>query len=163
MSERQASPRLSDFILEHLEPLLDEWVSFARTVEPPAWGMTERQLRNRARGLLESMAHDMTTAQSREQRRARSRGAGEDISPAITAVASDHARERMADGFDLMQMVSEYRALRRSVVNMWTRELDPDSRDTLDQVARFDEAMDHSLYASIESYSSRLERAMRAI
>jgi signal transduction histidine kinase len=70
-----------------------------------------------------------------------------------------HARGRVDSGFDMMEMVAEYRALRASVIRLWRESKpDPDRRD-LDDITRFNESIDQSLTGAIESYTQRVDRS----
>lgn len=40
--------RLGDFIRDNLEPILQAWEDFARTIEPPALTMDDVELRDHA-------------------------------------------------------------------------------------------------------------------
>ena len=72
------------------------------------------------------------------------------------SAAETHAAVRLAGGFSLDQMVSEYRALRASVIKLWQRQLtDPVSVDISD-LTRFNESLDQALTESIEHYSLNL-------
>jgi hypothetical protein len=61
--------RLADFILKHTGPILQEWDTFARTVEPVASDMTVKELRNHAAEMLKYIANDLLTIQSRQGNR----------------------------------------------------------------------------------------------
>ena len=56
-----------------------------------------------------------------------------------------------------MQMVSEYRALRASVIRLWTRSTP--GPDSLDELTRFNEGIDQALTESIKSYTAELDRS----
>ena len=59
--------RLSDFILDNLEPILQAWEDFARTVETPLPTMDATGLRNHAEFMLRAVALDLRTAQTEQQ------------------------------------------------------------------------------------------------
>lgn len=56
-------------------------------------------------------------------------------------------------------MVSEFRALRASVIRLWMREVKHADRDTLYELTRFNEAIDMTWAESIASYSAQLDRS----
>jgi signal transduction histidine kinase len=64
-------------------------------------------------------------------------------------VGHKHASERLATGFNLDQLVSEYRALRASVLRLWEAE----HADKVSEVTRFNEAIDETLSESTARYS----------
>jgi len=147
---------LSEFILGNLEPILVEWEAYARSI-PAAAGMETVALRDHAEAMLRAIAADIALPQTSEQQDAKSKGRGprglEDTASEVHAVA------RHADGFSLSELVSEYRALRASVIRLWTREMDFADRGTLDELTRFNEAIDQALTESIDRYSKRLDRS----
>ena len=53
--------RLSEFILQNMEPILAEWETFAATLLPAATGMNSLALRDHAAQILKAVAHDLTT------------------------------------------------------------------------------------------------------
>ena len=56
--------RLSGFILENMEPILQAWEDFARTIEPPALTMDDVALRDHAKLMLTVIARDLETPQT---------------------------------------------------------------------------------------------------
>jgi len=59
--------RLADFLASHSEAILQEWEDFARTLEPAAGVMTTKALRNHAAEMLNCIAEDIGTAQTRAE------------------------------------------------------------------------------------------------
>ncbi len=64
----------------------------------------------------------MDSEQSQAQQEDKSRGLRRGNAPDITMYAQRHADIRLAQGFTLDQMASEYRALRASVLRRWADE-----------------------------------------
>ena len=58
--------QLADFILSNMESILVEWERFASTLLPAAVSMTPLALRNEAKEILEAVATDLSTAQTRQ-------------------------------------------------------------------------------------------------
>jgi signal transduction histidine kinase len=149
--------RLPDFILSNMEPILAEWVAFARGIAPGA-GMDALALRDHAGDILLATARDMRTAQTPTERSAKSKGEGAD-GGALDGASVQHAIGRLGSGFDLMEVVAEYRALRASVLKLWSDSRPaPDDRD-IDDVTRFNESIDQSLAESVSSYTRSVEQS----
>lgn len=146
---------LSEFILANMEAILQEWEAFAATI-PSAAEMNSGALRDEALELLDVIARDIVQPQSAEEQKAKSEGvrARRDY-----AVAAQHAVGRRARGFNLNEIVSEYRALRASVIRLWTREMTSADGDALDELTRFNEAIDEALTESIARYMQELDRS----
>jgi signal transduction histidine kinase len=69
-----------------------------------------------------------------------------------------HALLRARSGFDINQMVAEYRALRASVLRLWMDEGAPDSHH-LDDMVRFNEAIDQAVAESVDFFSMQVDLA----
>ena len=153
--------RLADFILANIEPILQEWEKFARSLAPGA-EMEVLALRDDAEAILRASARDMHTAQTVAQQVNKSKGhggAGGAASDRLDDPSSVHGVERVASGFSLVQVVSEYRALRASVLGLWRESApDPDVKD-LGDITRFNEAIDQSLAMAVASYTDRVDRS----
>ncbi len=153
--------RLAEFILANLEPILAEWDRFASSLESGAT-MTKRALRDDGEAILLATVRDMEADQSHSQQASKSKGhGGADTteSDGIDNVAERHANERVRSGFAIVEMVSEYRALRATVLRLWRTSLpQPDRHDT-DDVTRFNESIDQSLSEAVGAYTERVERS----
>jgi signal transduction histidine kinase len=68
-----------------------------------------------------------------------------------TTAATSHGTDRYSDGFDLNALVAEYRALRASVIRLWTPQAGAEDRER--QLSRFNEAIDQALKESVFRYS----------
>lgn len=154
---------LPEFINSNLERILSEWVAFARTRRPAAEDMGAQELRNAAGALLRAIAEAIVTAEGGKGRHQASAGGeeGEGVgqAPSVATEAEVHACQRFSEGFTLDQMVSEYHALRASVVRLWREQLSAVDGDTLSELTRFNEAIDRALAQSIQRYTSKLEQA----
>jgi hypothetical protein len=67
---------------------------------------------------------------------------------APATAAQTHAILRARSGFDINQLASEYRALRASVLRLWTEAYQPGDIN-LEDVIRFNEAIDQALAESV--------------
>jgi signal transduction histidine kinase len=146
--------RLPDFINKTTEQIVSEWESFARTLKPAANDMTPLALRNHIHEILSFIVSDINSPQNYLQQVQKSQGRKKKTS-AVTA-AQTHAALRLAGGFDIDQMVSEYRALRASVIRLWSKaNKSMDDRDIIDLI-RFNEAVDQELAESVSHYTQKV-------
>ena len=140
-----------------MEPILQAWEAFASTVVPPALMMDSNALRNHARYMLEAIALDLSRDQTEAQQFIKSTGAGP--RKAGATAAETHASERLLSGFSIEQLFSEYRALRASVLSLWSKEskteLDTDPEDMM----RFNEAIDQAVAESVGRYAEMVARS----
>jgi signal transduction histidine kinase len=147
--------KLSAFIGANLDAIVSEWEAFARAL-PAGRSMTKLALRDHCREILVAIALDMETSQTREQQARKSK----DIAPAAGAqesAAESHGTLRHLAGFDLVQLVAEFRALRASVLSLWERSGGSSAPGAaIQEITRFNEGLDQSLAESVESYSTDL-------
>lgn len=150
--------RLADFILSDMEAILAGWEAFAATRLPAAGRMTPLALRDHARQILEAVAKDLTTLQTREEQTAKSMGRAQRLLDTPETAAETHAILRARSGFDINQLAAEYRALRASVLRLWLDACDPDQAQ-LEDIIRFNEAIDQALAESISFFSAQVEQS----
>lgn len=149
----------ADFIERNLEAILREWEQFERTL-PAATHMDTKALRDEAGQILRFIAEDMRHPQSDAQQKAKSQGErARKKRGQPDTVAELHAVARFREGFDLPQMTSEYRALRASVIRLWMREMDSADRGRLNELVRFNEAIDQVLTKSTARFYAKIQRA----
>jgi signal transduction histidine kinase len=146
--------RLADFILANLERILQAWEDFARSL-PVGSPMPVAALRDDAERMLRFVARDMESLQSRRQQFLKSIGEGPQPAQDHASAAQDHGLARAVDRFTLSELVSEYRALRASVLSLWLDSPDADSDSQ--QIIRFNEAIDQLVAESVERYSAKLD------
>ncbi|WP_411380486.1 ATP-binding protein [Pseudomonas sp. MPB26] len=147
--------RLPDFILENLEPILQAWEDFARTIQTPGADLDRAGLRDHAEQMLRAIVLDLRTTQTVQEQIDKAQGLApqqDDETPAET-----HAVTRLMAGFSIDQMVSEYRALRTSVLSQWLNQIKHGTPLAVDDMNRFHEAIDQALAESIASYSRAVE------
>lgn len=150
--------RLADFILQNMETILEEWESFAATLVPAATGMTSLALRDDAKPILEAIAKDISMSQTREAQAEKSKGRDPKLMGAPETAAQTHAVLRARSGFDINQLVAEYRALRASVLRLWLDAHTPNDNN-LEDMVRFDEAVDQAIAESIDFFSAQVNQA----
>ena len=143
---RAEAPQLSGFIKEHMDEIVAEWEAFARTLLPAAATMSSLALRDHARPILQAIANDIQSDQV------------PDKSSQGTA-ATTHGALRHLSGFNLLQLGSEYRALRASVIKLWRSHLAQEHHGALEDLTRFNESVDQALAESIASYADELARS----
>jgi signal transduction histidine kinase len=151
--------RLADFIVENVDPILVEWDEFARGIMPGE-KMDALALRDHASEILRATVEDMRKAQSSVERSARSRGhrrAGEGAS--LNGASEQHAIGRLGSGLDLLELVSEYWALRASVLRLWHENGGRPNDNDVDDVTRFNESIDQSLAKAVSSYTKRVDQS----
>jgi hypothetical protein len=152
--------RLVDFIASNIEPILLEWEIFARSIAPGTT-MDVLALRDHAGEILQATVRDMLSEQSPTERSAKSKGqcvvdaSGQNLNGA----SEKHAVNRLGSGFNLLEVVSEYRALRASVLRLWEASGPHPYDGDVDEVTRFNESIDQSLAKAVSSYTQRVDQS----
>lgn len=148
--------RLSVFILSNLEDILTEWEHFAATLGPLA-DANKAELRDHAAAVLQVIAADLETPQGEPASIAKSKGLGPQA--VIDTAAEVHAADRMSSGFSSDQVMAEYRALRSSVLRLWAKKVDMTTAVEIQDMVRFNEAIDQAQTESMTRYSKLLREA----
>jgi signal transduction histidine kinase len=143
---------LHTFILDDMDGLVADWVSFARTL-PGCAHRQEDELRDHAEAMLRAIAVDITSSQSPGEQLAKSHGLAPRSSAAETH-AEEHGSHRFSQGFDINQLVAEFRALRASVIRRWTATQVPASVEGLEEIVRFNEAIDQAIAESLWRFAN---------
>jgi signal transduction histidine kinase len=149
--------RLADFIESNLELILSEWVSFAKSCGPSGMAMDTDALRDHAAQMLQVIVTDLRTPQTASEQSSKSKGEAEVEEGIADTAAEVHGAGRAESGFTVGEMVAEYRALRASVIRLWTEKCGKLEGDDVQDLMRFNEAIDQSLAESITRYATNVE------
>jgi len=130
---REDVPRagLAKFIAHHIDSILQECETFARSLTPLA-DVDPAALRDRAEAILRAL-----------------------VDPGAHA----HPSARHADGFTLDQLVAEFRAIRASVLAQWAADASAMSDNNLEEMVRFNDALDQALAVSIARHGALVEES----
>ena len=139
--------RLADFIRAEIEPILQDWEAYAETIFH-AEHLYRADLRDHAREMLLSMADDLDSNKREPE-------LGKE------SWAQVHGIDRLTSGFSVTETVSEFRALRTNVVSHWTKANTTLSGDQLEDLTRFNEAIDQAISESLEHYTTAKEMETR--
>jgi hypothetical protein len=144
-----------------MERILAEWETFAATHLPAAANMDSLALRDHAPEILHSIVLDLNSSRGTYEPDQNATGHAQVLRDASHTAAQTHALLRAQVGFSVVQLASEYRALRASVLRLWTeasRHSAPELIALLQDTQRFNEAIDHALVESIAFFTQEVER-----
>jgi PAS domain S-box-containing protein len=139
---------LADFLLQQQDTLMEAWEAEVRAM-PAAQALSRLALRDGLPRLLEVVATLM---------RERPRGG---VASGLGPIPDLHALERLGEGFNLRQVVTEYRLLRACVLRMWTSRAQAAPSPEEERV--FHEALDEAMAASVSRYTRARERTLQAL
>ncbi|MFJ2365533.1 sensor histidine kinase [Pseudomonas sp. NPDC087697] len=151
--------RLAEFIVQHVDRIVDEWEQFAQSIAPEPESMDRALLRDHAKSILLAASRDMQTIQTAREQAAKARGEGPEKTPSLDKAAASHGELRHNVGFDLVQMTSEFRHLRASVIRLWVNSLESPNMAYLQDMIRFNEAIDEALAESTAAYAEQVNRS----
>ncbi|MDA8447419.1 sensor histidine kinase [Paracidovorax valerianellae] len=146
--------RLATFIEASREPILKAAAAYARTI--PALSKTDESvLRDHLPHLLAAISADLRTAQSRSESITKSLG---DEPPATAETsAQTHGLLRAKLGITIEELVAEFRAMRSSILRLWL-EAHPADVHAIEDIARFNEAIDQAVAESVQFFAQERER-----
>lgn len=148
-------PRLPDFIRDNTEPILSEWENFARSL-PSGDTMDIAGLRDHAKAMLAVIARDLETPQTGAEQSDKSKGKSDTTEDSVDTAAQEHGAGRAVSGFTIEQMVAEFRALRASVLRLWSKGQGEVCTADLEDMTRFNESIDQAIAESLTRYTSDL-------
>lgn len=151
--------RLALYITSNLDSILVDWVAFASNQLPAARDMDEVALLDHGRTILEEIVLNMDRPEGEAERKTKSEGNSQEASTSSGVPSRSHARQRERQGFEIGQMVAEYRALRATVLRLWQAAHPSFTTDDLHDMMRFNEALDQALAESVDVFVQEVDRA----
>jgi signal transduction histidine kinase len=149
---------LSDFIRTNVEPILVEWETFARGL-PIGGSMDIAGLRDHAKEMLTVIADDLERPQTMREQSDKSQGLSDAGTRRAPTAAQEHGAGRAESGFTIEAMVAEFRALRASVTHLWTVRQQQATASDLEELIRFNEAIDQAIAESIGTYAKEVAQS----
>lgn len=146
---------LADFIERHSETIIGNAIEFASSVEVDV-PLDAAELRDHLPHIVRAIVTDLRTAQTPVEEIQKSEGRASKPLGTPRSAAGTHALHRARSGYSVAGLVSEYRAMRASVLRMWA-EADELTADPAD-ITRFNEAIDEAVAESVTYYSAEVER-----
>jgi signal transduction histidine kinase len=150
--------RLADFILGNTEDIMVAAEGFARTLQPAAAHMDSEALRDHMPMILAAVALDLRSPQTSQEQTDKSLGLKPRPHGAPETAAQTHALLRAKAGFDIEQLVAEYRALRACVLRLWLASGSGLDATSADDVVRFNEAIDQAIAESVAFFTAEVDR-----
>lgn len=154
--------KLSMFIRQNKDSVLGEWEAFARTLMRGS-SVDVAVLRDHAATMLDAIAADIESPQSAAQQADKSKGLQQDSRRSASAAmaAAEYGHGLAGTGFTVLDIAGEFRALRASVIRLWVTQSSQSGRVELDELIRFNEAIDEAIAYSLEGYVSDIEETRR--
>jgi hypothetical protein len=149
--------QLSAFIKEHKEEIINEWIKYAQDNIECTNTMDLDEVIDHIKGILTRIAEDMETPQTNDQQEEKSKG-NKEMSSGDKEAATAHGEQRLDFGFNFMQLSSEFRALRASVLRLWSHKSRKENWETdYHDMIRFNEAIDEIWMISLDRFQTKLD------
>jgi signal transduction histidine kinase len=142
---------LHAFIRDHHEGIISAFAAFAKSQMPQDARMTEAELRDHAEEILTAVVQDLNTPQTDDEQLRKSQGRGS--ANIMEASGKLHADDRIRHGFTFQSVLAEFRALRATVLRLYTESETSDFTD----VRRFNEAIDEALTESMARFAHQTD------
>jgi len=149
--------KLAEFIRSNIEEISVEWEKFAATLLPEE-EFSASVLRDGIAAILKEIAADMDRSQSAQEQQEKSEGTQDSCTNKDNA-AETHALARVRMGLSSRQLISEFRALRATVLRLWDESNPAMSKHDLYDITRFNEAVDQALTEAAVRYSEKIEQS----
>ena len=150
--------QLADFIDANIEAIVGSAEAFAATLLPAAGHLDREALRNHLPLILKAIALDLRAPQTAAEELKKSEGKAPHRPDAPETAAQTHALLRARSGFDIKQLVAEYRTLRAGVLRLWGDSTAPLDAQAFADMVRFNEAIDQSVAESVALFSTEVDR-----
>ncbi|MEG9329048.1 sensor histidine kinase [Salinimicrobium catena] len=151
--------KLSHFIQENKDEITQEWIRYAQNNISRTFGMDLEEVTDHVKEILDRISKDMESSQTADEQEKKSMG-NKIMSFQDTEAATAHGEQRLDFGFDFMQLSSEFRALRASVLRLWAQKSRKENweADFYDMI-RFNEAIDEIWMISLERFQTKLDES----
>src|SRR4249919_2943577 len=137
----------ADFIERHSETIIEHAITFAKTVEIGT-PMDDVALRDHLPEIVAAIVADLRTPQTTAEEIEKSEGRAPAPIGHPRSAAGTHALHRAHSGYSISNLVSEYRALRASVLRLWAGEPGRTAASA-DEVTRFNYAVEVERWRNI--------------
>ncbi len=148
---------LVTFLSNNKNQIVEEWIDFAMVNIDHTGKMNHKEVKDHINEILNRVIEDMGSAQTNKEQKVKSHGNKKQDSLNIMA-ANDHGLQRLVFGFDFMQLSSEFRALRASVLRLWAEKSKEHSwKIDFHDMIRFNEIIDEIWMISLRSFQEKLD------
>lgn len=151
--------RLAEFIENNQEEIVDEWVRFAGQNIESAKELDHKEVKDHVIQMLTAISKDMKEPQTDSEQEKKSKGNKEEHQGEANA-AKEHGAQPVDVGFDIVELSSEFRALRASVLRLWRKKRYEVNRDDeVSDIIRFNEAIDEAWMYSLERFHNKVDES----
>mgnify|MGYP003651952256 CR=1 FL=1 len=150
---------LVTFLSKNKNQIVEEWIEFAMDNIDLTSKMNRKEVKDHVREILQRIIEDMGSLQTTEEQKIKSHG-NKKLESFDMRAASDHGEQRLGFGFDFMQLSSEFRALRASVLRLWAEKIREENWEMdFHDMIRFNEIIDEIWVISLKGFQDKLDES----
>lgn len=150
--------KLATFIKENNKLIIDDWVAFACEHIETAKKMSLEKVRDHISEILAAIIKNMEIPESDLIQEQKSKG-NQDTKSNIKA-ANQHGLQRANVGFDVLEVSSEFRALRASVLRIWADKSRAENwENDFQDLMRFNEVIDELWMISLQRFEKKVDES----
>ena len=151
--------KLAHFIKKHKEDITSEWVEFAEENIDCVKELNMEEVRDHILQMLNRIVESMETSENNDEQEEKSKG-NQKMGSGESRAANQHGEQRADVGFDLMELSSEFRALRASVLRLWEANGKSKKPETnFQDMIRFNEAIDELWMISLKQFDHKVDQS----
>ncbi len=146
--------KLAQFVRTEMDQLLEDFGKAALEIAPELRGQDSRALEDHAREMLEFITEALLAPQTKRE----SAGKALEGTPSFSKAGYNHGACRHAQGLSMLQTIQELKALRARVILAWGDVQQSLRTGDIDELLRFNQAIDQLIVSSVASYSTLKEQ-----
>lgn len=151
--------KFAHFIKNHHEDITNEWVKFAQENISDVNKLHIEEVRDHIKQMLDRIAENMEISETDVQQEKKSKG-NKKMLDGESKAANQHGEQRADVGFNIMELSSEFRALRASVLRLWEENSNANKTEAdFQEMIRFNEAIDELWMISLKRFDSKVEES----
>ncbi len=157
--------RIVDFIRAKMDEIIETWMNFALSI-PALKYLSLEQQKYHVREVLHAIIKDLDRPQSKKEQFNKSLGDQTQKEAGQTGLnfnSGEHGVMRFTQGMSTHEVLSEFRALRAAVLRLWSRNSDTHLTSVIQDLTRFNEAIDQSLSQSIITYTAEQNKKIQLL
>lgn len=151
--------KFTHFIKQHKKEITDEWVDFAKENISGVNKLSPEEVRDHIHQMLDRIVESMETSETDSEQEEKSKG-NRDMGSDESDAANQHGEQRADVGFDIMELSSEFRALRASVLRLWEANSKDEKLETdFQDMIRFNEVIDELWMISVKRFDRKVDES----
>lgn len=151
--------KFTHFIKNHKEEITNEWVKFAQENINGVNKLELEEVRDHIKQMLARIVESMETSETDVEQENKSKG-NKSMQTGESEAANQHGEQRADVGFDIMELSSEFRALRASVLRLWeSKSKEEKTEADFQEMIRFNEVIDELWMISLKRFDRKVDES----